>query len=102
MEMRVTRWESSEEPTEAVLRSLMQGQGLHFYAWSNGPHDLYDSHSHAYNKVIYCVTGSITFGSPGRDRQVTLHPGDRLDFPAGTLHDAVVGSEGVMCLEAHL
>ncbi len=81
---------------------MMESEGLRFYAWSNGPHDVYEAHSHTYDKVIYCVSGSITFGSPGQDRQVTLHPGDRLDLPAGTVHDAVVGSEGVVCLEAHL
>jgi hypothetical protein len=30
-----------------------------------------------------------------------LNPGDRLDLPAGTVHDAVVGPQGVVCLEAH-
>jgi hypothetical protein len=28
--------------------------------------------------------------------------GDRLDLPAGTAHDAVVGPDGVTCLEAHV
>jgi hypothetical protein len=28
--------------------------------------------------------------------------GDRLDLPAGTRHDALVGPTGVTCLEAHL
>ena len=32
----------------------------------------------------------------------TSWPGDRLDLPAGTSHDAVVGPDGVTCLEAHL
>ena len=27
--------------------------------------------------------------------------GDRLELPAGTLHEAVVGPAGVDCLEAH-
>ena len=102
MGIRVTRWSSSEGPTEAALREIMHAQGLRFYAWSNAPHDVYEAHSHGYDKVIYCVSCSITFGLPGQDRQVTLHPGDRLDLPAGTVHDAVVGSEGVVCLEAHI
>ena len=33
---------------------------------------------------------------------VDLAPGDRLDLPAGTRHDAVVGPGGVTCLEAHV
>ena len=32
---------------------------------------------------------------------VELAVGDRLDLPAGTTHDAVVGPDGVTCLEAH-
>jgi hypothetical protein len=31
-----------------------------------------------------------------------LHPGDRLDLPAGVLHNAAVGRSGVVCLEAHV
>ena len=102
MQFRVTRWSGSHEPTEAALKQRMQAEGLRFYAWSNGPHDVYDAHSHEYDKVIYCVSGSITFGAPGSDRQFTLRPGDRLDLPAGTVHDALVGGEGVLCLEAHV
>ncbi len=71
------------------------------YSWSNGPHDIYAAHSHSYNKVIYVVQGSITFGLPELGKQLTLKAGDRLDLPAGIVHDAVVGSQGVVCLEAH-
>ena len=48
------------------------------------------------------VRGSITFGLPELDQQLTLKAGDRLDLPANTIHDAVVGAQGVICLEAHL
>ncbi len=99
---RVTSWVSSERPTEALLRSLMRREGLDPYSWSNAPHDVYAAHSHTYGKVIYCASGSITFGLPDEGRSLTLHPGDRLDLPAGTPHDAVVGEEGVVCLEAHI
>jgi quercetin dioxygenase-like cupin family protein len=60
---------------------------------------VYGSHAHSYDKVIYVVRGSITFGLP--HKKVTLQGGDRLELPQGTLHDAVVGPEGVVCLEAH-
>jgi len=99
---RLTPWAAGGAPIESGLRVLMESEGLEPYSWSNGPHDVYAAHSHAYHKVIYCVSGSITFGLPGEDRKLTLHPGDRLDLPAGSVHDAVVGSEGVVCLEAHL
>jgi quercetin dioxygenase-like cupin family protein len=79
----------------------MAEEGLSPYAWSNGPHDIYSAHSHSYNKVIYVVQGSITFGLPELGKELTLKSGDRLDLLAGTIHNAVVGSQGVVCLEAH-
>ena len=79
----------------------MAEQGLTPYAWSNGPHDVYSAHSHSYNKVIYVVQGSIIFGLPELNKQLTLKAGDRLDLPAGIVHNAVVGVQGVVCLEAH-
>jgi quercetin dioxygenase-like cupin family protein len=71
------------------------------YRWSNDPHDRYQAHSHSFHKVIYVVSGSITFGLPASGESVTLTTGDRLDLPAGVLHDAAVGPDGVVCLEGH-
>ncbi len=97
----VTAWAGSGPPTQAALSKLMADEGLNPYSWSNGPFDVYAPHSHTYNKVIYVVQGSITFGLPELDRKLTLKAGDRLDLPAGTVHDATVEAEGVTCLEAH-
>ena len=71
-------------------------------AWSNGPNDRYAAHDHGYDKVIVVDSGSIRFGLPDRGESVDLAVGDRLDLPAGHAHDAVVGPDGVTCLEAHL
>jgi quercetin dioxygenase-like cupin family protein len=79
----------------------MVDEGLSPYSWSNGPHDVYAAHSHGYSKVIYVVKGSITFGLPDLGKQLALKAGDRLDLPAGIVHDARVGADGVVCLEAH-
>jgi quercetin dioxygenase-like cupin family protein len=87
--------------TSAGLRDRLEGEGLDPGAWSNGPGDRYGSHDHGYDKVIVVVAGSIRFGLHGGDA-VAMEAGDRLELPAGTLHDAVVGPEGVTCLEAHL
>ncbi len=79
----------------------MADEGLAPYAWSNGPFDTYSAHSHGYDKVIYVVRGSITFGLPELGQSLTLKAGDRLDLPAGVVHNATVGAEGVVCLEGH-
>ena len=83
-----------------LLRERLVGEGLDPGAWSNGPGDRYAAHDHAYDKVIVVTSGSITFGlDSGQAKLVT---GDRLELPADTSHDANVGPEGVVCLEAHL
>ena len=97
----VTPWAESALPTQSTLWRLMADEGLSPYSWCNGQHDIYAAHSHSYNKVIYVVQGSITFGLPELGTQLTLKAGDRLDLPAGIVHDAVVGTQGVVCLEAH-
>ena len=97
----LTPWADQPSPTESTLMRLCTEQGLHPYPWSNGPHDTYSAHSHSYAKVIYVLRGSITFGLPELGQQLTLKAVDRLDLPANIVHDAVVGPQGVTCLEAH-
>lgn len=79
----------------------LRHKGLRPGSWSNGPGDTYAAHRHDYDKVLVCERGSIRFGLPESGSAVDLTAGDRLDLPADTSHDAVVGPDGVVCLEAH-
>ena len=88
--------------TDTDLARRLRDEGLEAGAWSNGPGDRYASHEHAYDKVLVCAAGSIQFGLPAHGDAITLELGDRLELPAGTGHDALVGDDGVTCLEAHL
>jgi uncharacterized protein YjlB len=85
----------------STYRDRLRAEGLDPGAWSNGPGDRYGAHDHGYDKVIVVVDGSIEFGLPASGRSIGLGAGDRLELPAGTSHDAVVGPSGVTCLEAH-
>ena len=84
------------------VAARLRAEGLEPGAWSNGPGDRYGAHEHGYDKVIVVERGSIAFGLPTTGQAVELAAGDRLELPAGTRHDAVVGPGGVTCLEAHL
>ena len=84
------------------LAARLQAEGLRAGLWASGPGDRYGRHEHAYDKVIVATAGSIRFGLPATSDAVDLVTGDRLELPAGTRHDAVVGPDGVSCLEAHL
>ena len=86
----------------AALEARLRAEGLDPGAWSNGPRERYAAHDHDYDKVIVCAAGSIRFGLPATGSTAELQPGDRLELPAGTAHDASVGPDGVTCLEVHL
>ena len=83
------------------IDARLRAERLDAGSWSNGPGDRYGAHDHAYDKVLVVASGSIRFGLVDRGEAVDLVVGDRLDLPAGTRHDAVVGPAGVVCLEAH-
>lgn len=104
--MEIIRWHDQMAPQEQILRKKMQQQGLQPYTWSNGPGDTYAPHMHGYEKVLYCLRGSIRFTLPtqlddtGMSTYANLEPGDCMILPAGICHSAQVGSQGVTCLEA--
>ncbi len=101
-DMQVIRWQEATEPQESTLRQRMQQEGLSPHSWSNGPGETYAVHSHPYEKVLYCVHGSIRFVMPDSANRATvdLSPGDCLILPANIPHSAYVGSRGVTCIEA--
>ena len=88
-------------PSGADALTRLRAEGLDPGSWSNGPLDAYAAHDHGYDKVLVVAAGSIAFGLPDRAERVALGLGDRLDLPARTVHDAVVGPSGVTCLEAY-
>jgi len=81
------------------LMTTLRREAGSCYSWSNGPHDRYAAHSHPYEKVLYCVEGSITFELEQEGKRVDLSSGDRMVLPPGTVHSAVVGPTGCTCIE---
>jgi quercetin dioxygenase-like cupin family protein len=86
----------------AEVETRLRAEGLDPSPWSNASGDRYGAHRHGYDKVIAVAQGSIVFGLPDLGRSVQLLQGDRLELPADTAHDAIVGADGVVCYEAHL
>jgi quercetin dioxygenase-like cupin family protein len=84
-------------PDELMAR--LREEASSCYSWSNGPGDRYAPHSHAYEKVLYCVDGSIAFVLEDEGRRLELKGGDRMVLPAGTVHSAEVGPRGCTCIE---
>ncbi len=95
----VQKWPHTEPPTEDAIRKLFAEEELEPFRWSAEPGDVYHAQTLEYGRVILVLEGSITFGFPIEAEPTTLHPGDRLDLPAGIPHNAAVGFDGVVCLE---
>jgi quercetin dioxygenase-like cupin family protein len=85
---------------EDQVLGALAAEGHAATRWSSESGERYMAHRHDFDKILVVARGEITFGLPEIHRSVRLVPGDRLDLPAGTLHDAAVGREGVTCAEA--
>ena len=94
-------WPGEQLPTEEAIRHILHSEGLAAQRWGDAAGTEYTAHAHHATKVLYVVTGSIRFGLLDEGQQLMLGAGDRIEIPAGARHDAVVGEQGVTCLEAY-
>lgn len=83
--------------TVAELERAFRQAGLSPRTFRNAPGDTYPRHEHPRHKILYCVTGSITFHTDEGD--TSMSSGDRIDLDPGTPHAATVGDAGVVCTE---
>lgn len=102
MELKVTPWTDEKPPAEEELWEELAEEQLNVYRWSNEPEYKYAGHTHSYHKILYVLKGSIKFDFPTQHETAALTSGDKLEIPSGIRHSAVVGAEGVTCLEAHI
>lgn len=91
------RTEAGASRADAFAAFAAEGCGAPS-SWGNGPLETYGRHEHAYHKVLFCLSGSITFHTD--DGDIELLTGDRLDLQPGTAHSATVGPRGCRCVEA--
>ena len=92
-------WRGIDPPSESTVARRLRDEGVEPHAWSNGPGDRYGAHDHGYTKVLMCAAGAIVFRVGPDAVPIELHAGDGFILPAGTTHAAVVGPDGVTCLE---
>lgn len=91
----------SDRPGRAAAEERLRAAGVAPYAWGNAPGDTYAAHEHAFEKLLVCAEGSITFLVGDAETPVTLRAGEGFVLPAETRHAAIVGPEGCTCLEGH-
>ncbi len=100
MQLRKYRWSRDYESAEEELQQLFVTKNIVTERWEAAEFQAFDSHSHEYDKKLWCAEGSIRFAVG--DQQFSLQPGDALDLPAGAVHQATAGISGCVCYEAHI
>lgn len=95
----VTSWPHPKAPTKIELSDMLHGEGLQTQCWSESAGHVSELLLHSYDSVLYVLEGRITFRLPESRRSINLNTGDRIDLPAYVVHNAVVGPEGVTCVE---
>lgn len=83
----VTRWGQGPAPDERELARRLGAEGLDPFVFTMAPGETYGFHEHEHDEVRWVASGSVRFGLQG-GAALVLGPGDRLDLPAGTRHDA--------------
>ncbi len=96
----VRQWSGGSALTKSAIWALMHTEGLRPSIWSSTPNGIYDCHTASYHRIIWVAEGSVTFELPDNEQLITLKRGDRLDLAPGIAHQAQVGPDGMVCLEA--
>jgi len=97
----VKRWLWDKTLSEAAILRHMENEGLRSHRWSTEAGKRYAAQSYDFDRIFFVIRGSLTLLLPESGEQLTLHPGDRIDLPAGILHETIIGPMGVVCLEGH-
>ena len=94
------RWNSADGPlTEAALRAKLESFGYRVARYVYHPGTVFPDHKHDVDKIDAVLSGRFRLVVRGHMR--VLGPGEWLEIPRGTLHNAaVMGDEPVMTLDA--
>ena len=97
----VRKWSGGTALTKTAIQNVMLSEGFRPVIMFGMPGEIHTLNALPVRRVTWVYKGSITFVLPGKiEEEITLHKGDRLDLPPDVLHYAIVGPEGVQCLEA--
>lgn len=97
--VKVLRWRGSSHPTYQAITLQMAREGMRAYTWAQTANFRYPLRSQHYDKVLYCVEGSLEVVLPDLNQRVVLRPGDRLELPRNVRHALIVGERGARCVE---
>lgn len=94
------RWNPAEGPlTEAALRAKFESRGYRVAKYVYEPGTVFPDHAHDVDKIDAVLSGR--FRLVVRGHMKVLGPGEWIEIPRGTVHNAtVLGDEPVVSLDA--
>jgi quercetin dioxygenase-like cupin family protein len=97
MQLRKYRWSKHYESAEEELTVLLAAKHITAERWAAEGMQVFASRTNTTDKRLWCAEGSIIFSVDGK--RISLQPGDALEIPANTPHEAIVGMSGCVCYE---
>lgn len=97
MNLRKYRWSRDYESAEEELIGFFKRRNLTPERWHAEERQTFELQTVDYDRQLWCAEGSIIFTVDGKT--ISLQPGDALDLPANTPHNAVAGIAGTVCYE---
>ena len=89
MKLTASRWDPRLGPLQLVtLRRELEREGMVTAWWSDVPGTRMPLHAHAFPETRWVLEGYLRVTV--ENEAVELGPGDRLDLPAGLLHETEV------------
>ena len=100
MPVQLEKWgEARGELNERAMRERLEAEGYSVARYTYPPGTYFPDHTHGIDKKDGVLKGRLRIQAAGKD--YVLEPGDVLEIPAGTVHDAeVLGNEAVVSLDA--
>jgi quercetin dioxygenase-like cupin family protein len=99
MQLRKYRWSKHYESAEEELVQLLAVKNIDAERWTAEPGETFEPHVHPVDTQIWCAEGSIVFTIDTDGKRISLQPGDTLELPANTMHEASAGMSGCVCYE---
>ncbi|XP_064613109.1 uncharacterized protein LOC135476894 [Liolophura sinensis] len=97
----VEKWDAAKDGvlSEESMRKKLRAQGYNCIRYEFSPGTVFPDHTHNISKKDSILTGRFKFAMYGQE--VVLEPGDMVEVPAKTVHNAaVVGSKSVVFFDA--
>jgi quercetin dioxygenase-like cupin family protein len=98
MDLRKYRWSKDYESAEEELENLLAAMNITAERWTAKAGEAFAPHMNTLDKRLWCAEGSIVFTVNGKP--ISLQPGDALNLPKLTAHEALAGISGCTCYES--